>query len=267
MTYTDYLSKVEPIWCKGCGNFGILKATCLALSNLEIPPHKIGIVSGIGCSSRMPGYLSTYGINSLHGRAIPIATGLKLARPDLTVLVAGGDGDLFSIGAGHLPHVTRRKFQEKPIDITCIMFDNHVYALTKGQTSPTTFSDQKTKTTDFSSPVDPLLDMLSFMHSSESGFLAQGIATDPSHLTKLIEEAIKYKGFSFINVQTPCPTHNSEEWLKILKEKRIYVEAGKEVYLPDGERWIHDPQDWELACKILKTPMNQGIHLGIIYKK
>ncbi len=267
MTYEKYLSDIGPIWCKGCGNFGVLKATCQAFSNLEIPPHKIGVISGIGCSSRTPGYLATYGLNSLHGRAIPIATGLKLARPDLTVLAMGGDGDLFSIGAGHLPHVARRKFQGKPIDITCIMFDNHVYALTKGQTSPTTFQNKETKGTDFSSPIDPLLDVLSFMRSSDSGFLAQGMATDPSHLTKLIEEAIKYNGFSFINVQTPCPTHNGEEELKILKEKRIYVEAGKEIYLPNGERWIHDPQNWELACKIVRDQLKEGMHLGVIYKK
>lgn len=265
MSYKDYLSEVEPIWCKGCGNFGVLKALGQALANLEIPPHKVGIISGIGCSSRIPGYLATYGLNSLHGRAIPIATGLKLARPDLKVLAAGGDGDFFAIGAGHLPHVARRKFQQRPIDITCIMFDNHVYALTKGQTGPTRYFQDSD--TDFSSPIDPLLDMLSFMSSSDSGFLAQGISTDPSHLTKLIEEAIKYNGFSFVNVQTPCLTYNSEEWLKILKEKRIYVEEGKEVYLPDGQHWIHDPANWELACKILRTPLNKGIHLGIIYKK
>ena len=229
----NYRTEVKPVWCPGCGGFGLLGAlTRKALPDLGIPSHETLIVSGIGCSSRIPAYVDTYGFNSIHGRAITIAQGAKLAKPELTVIAIGGDGDFFSIGAGHLPHAVRRN-----IDITCIMVNNFVYALTKGQTSPTTphleqgegpFLSRK-----FYPPVDPMLDMVSYSVSTRSSFIAQGIATDVSHLDWLIEEGIKHKGFSFIIVLTHCVTFNPSELFSTLKEKASYLREGELVELPD----------------------------------
>ncbi len=128
----DYKSDLKPIWCPGCGDFGVVQAIYRALSSVGRPPHEIAFVSGIGCSSRIPGYTTAYGFNSVHGRALPIAQGIKLANPDLLVLVAGGDGDGFSIGGGHVAHAVRRN-----MDLTYIVMDNQIYGLTKGQLSPT----------------------------------------------------------------------------------------------------------------------------------
>ncbi len=128
----DYKSDLKPIWCPGCGDFGVVQAIYRALANVGRPPHEIAFVSGIGCSSRIPGYTTAYGFNSVHGRALPIAQGIKLANPDLLVLVAGGDGDGFSIGGGHVAHAVRRN-----MDLTYIVMDNQIYGLTKGQLSPT----------------------------------------------------------------------------------------------------------------------------------
>ena len=134
----DYRTELEPVWCARCGDFGVLKGLTQALSDLEVPPEKLGVISGIGCSSRLPGYLRAYSFNSIHGRALPIASGLKLSRPELTVVVVGGDGDGFSIGLGHIPHAIRRN-----VDLTYLVLDNGIYGLTKGQASPTTSVELK----------------------------------------------------------------------------------------------------------------------------
>ena len=131
-TAGDFKSDLKPIWCPGCGDYGVVAALTRALAAIGRPPHEIAFVSGIGCSSRIPGYTTAYGFNTVHGRALPIAQGIKLANPELLVLVASGDGDGFSIGGGHVPHVIRRN-----IDLTYIVMDNQIYGLTKGQLSPT----------------------------------------------------------------------------------------------------------------------------------
>jgi pyruvate/2-oxoacid:ferredoxin oxidoreductase beta subunit len=136
----DFKSDLKPIWCPGCGDFGVVSAITRALSAIGRPPHEIAFVSGIGCSSRIPGYTTAYGFNTVHGRSLPIAQGIKLANPNLLVLVASGDGDGFSIGGGHVPHVIRRN-----IDLTYIVMDNQIYGLTKGQLSPTS---QRARTQD-----------------------------------------------------------------------------------------------------------------------
>src|SRR5207244_12761173 len=130
-TPKDYKSDVKPTWCPGCGDFGVLNAFYNSLATLKLPPDQTVVVSGIGCSSRLPHFVETFGIHSLHGRALPIAQGMKMARPDLTIVAVGGDGDLFSIGAGHLVHAALRN-----IDITVVVLDNATYVLTKGHTSP-----------------------------------------------------------------------------------------------------------------------------------
>jgi 2-oxoglutarate ferredoxin oxidoreductase subunit beta len=268
-TEGDYRTDVTPVWCPGCGGFAILNAlTRRALPNLGIPRHRALIVSGIGCSSRIPAYVDTYGFNSLHGRAVPIAQGAKLASPELTVVAIGGDGDFFSIGAGHLPHAVRRN-----INITCIMVNNFVYALTKGQTSPTTPFLQRGEgpflSLQYYPPVDPVLDMVSYSVCTGASFIAQGIATDVPHLAWLIEEAIKHKGFSFINVLTQCVTFEPPQFFNTIREKASYLKEGEPVGLPDSsadQPWLHDPTNITLALKLVQTPVLEKPHLGIIFR-
>jgi 2-oxoglutarate ferredoxin oxidoreductase subunit beta len=270
MTETaGYKTEVRPVWCPGCGNFGLLSAlTRMVLPGLGIDKHQTFIVSGIGCSSRIPGYIDTYGLNSIHGRAVVIAQGAKLARPALTVLAIGGDGDFFSIGAGHLPHAVRRN-----IDITCIMLNNFVYALTKGHTSPTTpileRGDGMFLSHEFYPPVDPMLDMISYSVSTQSSFIAQGIVTDVPHLDWLIMEGIKHQGFSFINVLTPCVTFNPAELFKAIKERASYLREGELVELPEystEQPWPHDPGNIGLALMLAQTPVLEKPYLGIFFQ-
>ena len=215
-TYTakDFRSNLKPIWCPGCGDYGVVTALYRALANIGRPPHEIAFISGIGCSSRIPGYTTAYGFNTVHGRALPIAQGIKMANPDLLVLVAGGDGDGFSIGGGHVPHAIRRN-----LDLTYIVMDNHIYGLTKGQLSPTTPRGAKTSTSAYGSiedPVNPLLYVLAY----GAGFVAQGVPADMEGLTKIIEEAIRYPGFAFVNIQSPCVTYgDAEDQMKVQKTK------------------------------------------------
>jgi 2-oxoglutarate/2-oxoacid ferredoxin oxidoreductase subunit beta len=209
----DYKSDLKPIWCPGCGDYGVVSALYRALAHIGRPPHEIAFVSGIGCSSRIPGYTSAYGFNSVHGRALPIAQGIKLANPDLLVLVAGGDGDGFSIGGGHVPHAIRRN-----LDITYIVMDNQIYGLTKGQLSPTSRRGTHTVTSPQGSledPVNPLLYVLGY----GGNFVAQSTPADMTGLTAVIEEAIRFPGFAFVNVQSPCVTFGApDQQLKVHKE-------------------------------------------------
>ena len=199
-TLKDYKSDVKPTWCPGCGDFGVLNAAFRGLADLRLAPDQTVVVSGIGCSSRLPHFMKTFGFHSVHGRALPIAQGLKMARPDLTVLAVGGDGDFFSIGVGHLIHAALRN-----IDITAIVMDNEIYGLTKGQTSPTSPNGHVTKSTPhglLASQFNPIATALSLNMS----FIARGYSAKPKELASLIEQGIQHKGFSFIHVLSPCPT-------------------------------------------------------------
>ena len=205
MKPTDFKCELKPIWCPGCGDYGVVQAVYRALEAIGRPPHEIAFVSGIGCSSRIPGYTSAYGFNSVHGRALPIAQGIKLANPELLVLVAGGDGDGFSIGGGHVPHAVRRN-----LDLTYIVMDNQIYGLTKGQLSPTSPRGTKSVSSAWGSleePVNPLQYVLAY----GAGFVAQGTPADMPSLASVIEQAIRYPGFAFVNVQSPCVTFGEPE--------------------------------------------------------
>jgi len=208
----DYKSDLKPIWCPGCGDFAVVQGIYRALAAIGRPPHEIAFVSGIGCSSRIPGYTTAYGFNSVHGRALPIAQGIKMANPDLLVLAAGGDGDGFSIGGGHLPHMVRRN-----MDIAYIVMDNQIYGLTKGQLSPTSYKGRTSSTSRYGSleePVNPLLYMLAY----GAGFVAQACPTDLPGMAAIIEAAIRYPGFAFVNIQSPCVTYGEEgQQMKALK--------------------------------------------------
>ena len=198
----DFQLNVKQNWCPGCGDFSVQAAIQRALGNLGRAPHEVVIVSGIGCSSRLPGYINAYGFHSIHGRSLPLAQGVKLANPALTVLACGGDGDGFAIGLGHTIHAMRRD-----LDITYIVMDNHVYGLTKGQVSPRSDRGFVTKTSPDGSAETPV-SALELALSAGAGFIAQGFSKELNELASLIEAGIRHVGFSFINVFSPCVTFN-----------------------------------------------------------
>ena len=210
-----YTSKNKPIWCPGCGDFGVFASINTALQQLNIDKHNVAIISGIGCSSAMPHVFGTYGVHSLHGRLLPTATGVKLANHGLTVIGTGGDGDGYGIGGGHLVHSARRN-----IDMTYIIMDNETYGLTTGQTSPTALLGHKTKSTPFGvieMPINPM----ALAISAGATYVARGFSGDPAHLSQLIKEGIKHRGFALIDVFSPCVTFNKDntfEWFR----KRVY---------------------------------------------
>jgi 2-oxoglutarate ferredoxin oxidoreductase subunit beta len=245
----DFRSELKPIWCPGCGDFGVLQAVYRALAAVGRPPHEIAFVSGIGCSSRIPGYTTAYGFNSVHGRALPIAQGIKLANPDLLVLVAGGDGDGFSIGGGHVPHAIRRN-----MDLTYIVMDNQIYGLTKGQLSPTSPRGLKTVTSEcgsFEQPVNPLLYVLAY----GANFVGQGTPADMASLSEVIEAAVRYPGFAFVNVQSPCVTYGEDD--QQVKAQRERMKPLKSLG--------HDPSD-RLAAMALAQQYGAELHTGVFYR-
>ncbi len=245
----DYKSDLKPIWCPGCGDFGVVSAIYRALANIGRPPHEIAFVSGIGCSSRIPGYTTAYGFNSVHGRALPIAQGIKLANPELLVLVAGGDGDGFSIGGGHVPHAIRRN-----IDLTYIVMDNQIYGLTKGQLSPTSPRGLKTSSSSYGSleaPVNPLLYVLGY----GANFVAQGTPADMGGLASIIEEAIRFPGFAFVNVQSPCVTFGQAD--AQLKEQKATMQSLQGLK--------HDQAD-RLRAMDLAQEYGTKLYTGIFYR-
>jgi 2-oxoglutarate ferredoxin oxidoreductase subunit beta len=227
----------------------VLQAVYRALAAIGRPPHEVAFVSGIGCSSRIPGYTTAYGFNSVHGRALPIAQGIKLSNPELLVLAAGGDGDGFSIGGGHLPHVIRRN-----PDITYLVMDNHIYGLTKGQLSPTSARGLATASSVYGSledPVNPLLYVLAY----GARFVAQGTPADMAGLAAVIEEAIRFPGFAFVNVQSPCVTFGRpDEQLKQHKaDMRPLASIG------------HDPSH-RLQAMVLAQDYGKALYTGVLYR-
>ena len=249
LTAKDFRSDLKPIWCPGCGDYGVVTALYRALAAIGRPAHEIAFVSGIGCSSRIPGYTTAYGFNTVHGRALPIAQGIKMANPDLLVLVAGGDGDGFSIGGGHVPHAIRRN-----PDLTYIVMDNQIYGLTKGQVSPTSARGTKSPTSVYGSmedPVNPLLYVLAY----GAGFVAQGVPADMDGLTKMLEEAIRYPGFSFVNIQSPCVSFGDPE-------NQIKVQKAKMKKLSDLG---HDPSN-RLKAMELAQDYGSALYTGVFYR-
>jgi len=205
----DFQTEVHNDWCPGCGDFGILRAIQMALAELKIPPHRTALVSGIGCSGKTPHYIKAYGFHTLHGRPLPYATGIKLANPGLEVIVMGGDGDGLGIGAGHFVGAGRRN-----LDMAYIIFDNGVYGLTKGQASPTLRLGTKVKSLpapNLNEGVNPLWLAL----ACGVTFVARGYSFDIKHLKELIMQAVRHKGYAFVDVLQPCPAYNdlnTKEW-------------------------------------------------------
>jgi 2-oxoglutarate ferredoxin oxidoreductase subunit beta len=210
----DFKSDYKPVWCPGCGDYSVLTGITKALAMLELRPENVAVVSGIGCSSRIPAYTTCYGFHGVHGRSLPAATGLKAARPDLTVLVASGDGDGYSIGGNHFLHACRRN-----VDLTYVVMDNQVYGMTKGQASPTTASEwEGSKLTPHGTGVSPF-QPLAVALAAGANFIARGYAGDPNGVARLIVEGVQHPGFSFIQVLSQCVTYRAEqrEWRSLVR--------------------------------------------------
>ncbi|WP_102692593.1 2-oxoacid:ferredoxin oxidoreductase subunit beta [Rummeliibacillus pycnus] len=248
VTFKDFRNTVKPNWCPGCGDFSVQAAIQRAAANLEIEPHELAVVSGIGCSGRLSGYINSYGLHGIHGRALPIAQGLKMANRELNVIATGGDGDGFAIGMGHTIHSIRRN-----IDITYVVMDNQIYGLTKGQTSPRSAAGFVTKSTP-GGAIEPSLKPLEVALSSGATFVAQSFSTDLKELTAIIEAGMKHKGFSFINVFSPCVTYNkvnTYDWFKEHITKLSSIEG----------------YDSSNRAEAMKTVMeHEGLVTGIVYQ-
>ncbi len=239
----DWKSDVKPIWCPGCGDYGVLNSLLKALSDLKLDPDHVAIASGIGCSGRFPAFVNAYGFHGVHGRALPLATGIKTANPELTVFAVGGDGDAFSIGGGHLPHAARRN-----VDVTYVVMDNEIYGLTKGQPSPTSPIGMERKASPYGTydaPLNPIAMVLSYGAS----FVARGFSSQPRELTELIKRGVQHQGFSFIQVMSPCVT---------FFDTYAYF---KEITAPMPES--HDPSDRMAAMQLA---LERTQYLGVFYE-
>lgn len=217
-TARDFKSDYKPVWCPGCGDYSVLSAITKALAALQLAREEVAVISGIGCSSRIPAYTSAYGFHGVHGRGLALATGLKVARPDLTVLATGGDGDGYSIGGNHFLHACRRN-----VDITYIVMDNQVYGMTKGQASPTTPEDwTRSKLTPHGTGVRPF-HPLAVALAAGANFIARCFAGDPNGTARRIAEAIQHPGFSLVEVLSPCVTYQPEqkEWKNLVREAPV----------------------------------------------
>jgi 2-oxoglutarate ferredoxin oxidoreductase subunit beta len=244
----DFKAEVPPDWCPGCGDFGVLNALFRACAELEIHPHEMLVVSGIGCSSNLPGFIKAYGIHSLHGRALPFATGAKLANHALTVIATGGDGDGYGIGLNHFIQAMRRN-----INLTYIVMNNEVYGLTTGQVSPTSEVGMKTKTTPHGN-LEGMLNPMTLALASGCGYIARGFSGDPKQLMKLYMDGIQYPGFALIDVFSPCVTFNKQntfDWFR------------KHVYKLEDKG--HNPTDYHAAMD-RALEWGEKIPIGLLYK-
>lgn len=241
-----YRSKALPTWCPGCGYFAIVEGVTGALNELGIANRDVAVVSGIGCSSRFPFFLDTYGFHTLHGRTLPVAMGVKVANEALTVLAVGGDGDGFAIGGGHVPHAARRN-----LDITYLLFDNGIYGLTKGQTSPTSVTGLRTSTSPYDNadrPLNPLMMVLAYGAS----WVGQAYAGQPAHLKAMIGKAMAHRGFSYLHILSPCVTFD--------RTSRTYANLDLAVrHLPE----THDSTNLMAAMAEAAQPEHPA--LGLYY--
>ena len=241
-TAQAYKSRYKPIWCPGCGDYSVLSSVTRAFAKLELVPEEVVVVSGIGCSSRIPAYTACYGFHGVHGRALAAATGLKVARPELTVVVAGGDGDGYSIGGNHFLHACRRN-----VDLTYIVMDNHVYGMTKGQPSPTTEPDWDSRLSPGGTGVrvfHPLVIAL----ASGANFVARAFSGDPNGTADIIAAAIRHPGFSFVEILSPCVTFRPEQ-----REWKTHVRPAPVAPTDDPAR----------AARRIMT--DDGFNIGVLY--
>jgi 2-oxoglutarate ferredoxin oxidoreductase subunit beta len=244
----DFATATPAWWCPGCGDYGVLAALKSALAELGRRPEEVAFVSGIGCSGKISGYVNAYAFHGVHGRALPVATAVKLANRDLTVVAAGGDGDGYAIGAGHFVHAVRRN-----PNLTYIVMDNQTYGLTKGQSSPTSATGYVTGTSPLGNPDAPI-NGLALALAAGGTFLARGFSAAPKKLVELIEAAIEHDGFSIVEVLSPCVTFNKTNTYAWFKEHTYDV-------ADDGG---YDPADRARAFAALIDA--EKIPLGILYR-
>ncbi|MBP2240208.1 2-oxoglutarate ferredoxin oxidoreductase subunit beta [Cytobacillus eiseniae] len=247
-TFKDFRNSVKPNWCPGCGDFSVQAAIQRAAANVGLEPENLAVISGIGCSGRISGYINSYGLHGIHGRSLPIATGVKMANRDLTVIASGGDGDGYAIGMSHTIHAIRRN-----VNITYIVMDNQIYGLTKGQTSPRSATGFKTKSTPEGS-IEQAIAPMEMALTAGATFVAQSFSTDLKDLTALIEAGINHDGFSLINVFSPCVTYNkinTYDWFKENLTKLSDIEG-------------YNPHDKGMAMQTLMN--HNGLVTGLIYQ-
>ena len=244
LTPQSYKTDEHPIWCPGCGDFGVLASLYQSLAKLGIHSKDLVVVAGIGCSGRTPGFVKSYGFHVVHGRVLPVALGVKLANPKLTVIGVGGDGDGFAIGGGHIPHAARRNF-----DIAYLVMDNATYGLTKGQYSPTApkgFQAGSTPYGNIEKPLNPLAMLIAY----GATFVARGYSGKPKELADLITRAIEHKGFAFIDIISPCITFYNT--YKVIPPK--LAEVPQE----------HDVTNRAKAFEL--TLLEDKVYLGVFYQ-
>ncbi|MCY1038198.1 2-oxoacid:ferredoxin oxidoreductase subunit beta [Staphylococcus nepalensis] len=229
-TFKDFRNNVKPNWCPGCGDFSVQAAIQKAAANVGLEPEEVAIITGIGCSGRLSGYVNSYGVHGIHGRSLPLAQGVKMANKDLTVIASGGDGDGYAIGMGHTIHALRRN-----MNMTYIVMDNQIYGLTKGQTSPSSAQGFVTKSTPKGN-IEKNVAPLELALSSGATFVAQGFSSDIKGLTKMLEDAINHDGFSFVNVFSPCVTYNKVNTYDWFKENLTSIEDLEDYDMTDKNK-------------------------------
>ncbi len=249
LTKDTYKGRIHPDWCPGCGDFSVLSALQAALFELGLPPHQVLVVSGIGCSSNLPGFINTYGMHTLHGRALAVATGAKLGNHELTVIATGGDGDGYGIGGNHFVHISRRN-----VDLTYIVMDNQIYGLTTGQVSPTSVKGMKTKTTPHGSVENPI-NPIPLAIAAGATYVARGFSGKQKHLVELFKGAIQHKGFALVDVFSPCVTFNKDNTYQFFNPRvKILEEKG------------HDPTDFHKAMDEAYK-WGEEIPIGLFWKR
>jgi 2-oxoglutarate ferredoxin oxidoreductase subunit beta len=239
----------DPTWCLGCGIYGVFSSLKAAALSLNMKPEEMVIVTGIGCHGRLNNYFKAYGFHSLHGRTLPVATGIKLANVRLSVIIVSGDGDAYSIGLSHFINAVRRN-----VNLTCIIVNNRIYALTQGQTSPTSQFGFVSNSTPQGSKELPL-DGPRLAFASGGTFLARGFAGAPKQLSRLLEQGIRHRGFSLIDVLSPCVTHNKINTYDWYRDHTYDI----------GQKQGYDPGNKDLAWKVLEE--EEKMALGLLYKE
>jgi 2-oxoglutarate ferredoxin oxidoreductase subunit beta len=245
--FTDFKSDAQPTWCPGCGDFGTMNGMMKALAESGASPDETFVVAGIGCSGKIGTYMRSYALHGVHGRALPVGAGVKLANPDIEVMVAGGDGDGYSIGAGHFIHAVRRN-----IDMTYVVMDNRIYGLTKGQASPTSREDFETSTTP-EGPQQPPVNPLALAFAASGTFIAQSFSTDAQRHAEIVKEAVEHDGFGFVNVFSPCVTFNDVDTYDYFRDTIV-----------DLDDTDHDPTNYEDARSRILDPGTE--YQGVLYR-
>jgi 2-oxoglutarate ferredoxin oxidoreductase subunit beta len=245
--FVDFKSDKQPTWCPGCGDFGTMNGMMKALAQTGNDPDNTFVVAGIGCSGKIGTYMHSYALHGVHGRALPVGIGVKLANPDLEVMVAGGDGDGYSIGAGHFVHAVRRN-----VDMSYVVMDNRIYGLTKGQASPTSRQDFETSTSPGGTDMPPV-NPLALALAAGATFIAQSFSSDSQRHTEIIQKAIEHDGFGFVNTYSPCVTFNDVDTYDYFRDTIV-----------DLKEEGHNPNDREAAKqKILEGDKE---YMGVIYQ-